>query len=205
MTNLKSALEAVLFAAGESVPAGRLSLAFGQPEEEILSAAAELAKEYEEEKRGVRLLKMDDRLQICSAPEHASLIVKTLEQRRAPMLSSAALEILAIVAYYQPVTRAVIEKMRGVDSSYTVSTLQERGLIRACGQLEAPGRPTLFETTDVFLRVMGIEQLGDLPPLPEVQGSEGTEQLRKSIEKLQNADSEQHSLFAEAESEKTGE
>ncbi len=205
MTNLKSALEAVLFAAGESVPSGRLSLAFELPEEEILSAAAELAKEYEEEKRGVRLLKLDDRLQICSAPEHASIIVKTLEQRRAPMLSSAALEILAIVAYYQPVTRAVIEKMRGVDSSYTVSSLQERGLIRACGQLEAPGRPTLFETTDVFLRVMGIETLEDLPPLPEVQGSEGTEQLRKSIEKLQKAENEQHTLFEETEKEQTGE
>ncbi len=205
MTDLKSALEAVLFAAGESVPVGRLSLTFGVPEEEILSAASELTEEYEDEKRGVRLLRLDDKLQICSAPEYASLIVKTLEQRKAPMLSSAALEILAIVAYYQPVTRAVIEKMRGVDSSYTVSALQERGLIRACGQLEAPGRPTLFETTDVFLRVMGIEQLGDLPPLPEVQGSEGTEQLRKSIEKLQKADSEQHSLFAGTETEQMGE
>ena len=205
MTNLKSALEAVLFAAGESVPAGRLSLAFAVPEEEILSAAEELAEEYEAGKRGVRLLKLDGRLQICSAPEHASLIVKTLEQRRAPTLSSAALEILAIVAYYQPVTRAVIEKMRGVDSSYTVSALQDRGLIRACGQLDAPGRPTLFETTDTFLRVMGVEKLEDLPPLPKVQGSEGTEQLRRNIEKLKNAENEQHTLFEDTEKEQTGE
>ena len=144
-------------------------------------------------------------MQICSAPDYASLIVKTLEQRKAPMLSNAALEILAIVAYYQPVTRAVIEKMRGVDSSYTVSALQDRGLIRACGHLDAPGRPTLFETTEVFLRVMGIERLEDLPPLPEVQGSEGTEQLRRSIEDLQNTEISQHTPFAETELEQTGE
>ena len=205
MTNLKSALEAVLFAAGESVPVGRLSLSFQVPEEEILTAAEELGAEYEDRDRGVRLLKMDGRLQICSAPDYASLIVKTLEQRKAPMLSNAALEILAIVAYYQPVTRAVIEKMRGVDSSYTVSALQDRGLIRACGHLDAPGRPTLFETTEVFLRVMGIERLEDLPPLPEVQGSEGTEQLRRSIEDLQNTEISQHTLFAETELEQTGE
>ena len=121
------------------------------------------------------------------------------------MLSQSALETLAIVAYYQPVTRAVIEKMRGVDSSYTVSALQDRGLIEACGRLDAPGRPTLFATTDAFLRVMGVSSLEDLPPLPEVRGSEGTEQLRKSIEKLQEEENRQHSLFGEDDSEQSGE
>ena len=125
MTDLKSALEAVLFAAGDPVPIGRLSLAFAAPPEEIESAAALLAEEYEREGRGIRLLRMEDRLQLCSAPDFVSLITKTLEQRRPPMLSAAALETLAIVAYYQPVTRAVVEKMRGVDSSYTVSSLQD--------------------------------------------------------------------------------
>lgn len=205
MTNIKSAIEAVLFAAGEGVPIGRLSLALGIPEESILNAASELAREYEEGKCGIRLLKLEDSIQLCSAPEHASLIIKTLGQRKPPMLSNAALETLTIVAYYQPVTRAVIEKMRGVDSSYTVSALQERGLIKACGHLEAPGRPTLFETTDAFLRVMGIQRLEDLPPLPEVQGSEGTEQLRKSIERLQEAENTQHTLFTKTDSEQTGE
>ena len=151
---------------------------------------------------------MDNKLQLCSAPEYAQLIIKTLEQRKPPMLSQSALETLAIVAYYQPVTRAVIEKMRGVDSSYTVSALQDRGLIEACGKLEAPGRPTLYATTDAFLRVMGIETLQQLPPLPEVQGSEGTEQLRKSIEKIQEQDSgqnsEQQTLFDDAEMKGTG-
>lgn len=208
MTDLKAALEAVLFAAGESVPVGRLSLVFAVEQDEILQAAKELSDEYDRNERGIRLLRMDNKLQLCSAPEYAQLIIKTLEQRKPPMLSQSALETLAIVAYYQPVTRAVIEKMRGVDSSYTVSALQDRGLIEACGKLEAPGRPTLYATTDAFLRVMGIETLQQLPPLPEVQGSEGTEQLRKSIEKIQEQDSgqnsDQQSLFDDAETKGTG-
>ena len=115
MTDLKTALEAVLFAAGESVPVGRLSLVFAVEQEEIMQAAKELSDEYDREGRGIRLLRMDNMLQLCSAPEYAQLIIKTLEQRKPPMLSQSALETLAIVAYYQPVTRAVIEKMRGVD------------------------------------------------------------------------------------------
>ena len=170
-------------------------------QDEILRAAKELSDEYDRGGRGIRLMRMDNKLQLCSAPEFASLIIKTLEQRKPPMLSQSALETLAIVAYYQPVTRAVIEKMRGVDSSYTVSALQDRGLIEACGKLEAPGRPTLYGTTDAFLRVMGIETLQQLPPLPEVQGSEGTEQLRKSIETIQGKNDEQQSLFQENETD----
>ena len=205
MTDLKAALEAVLFAAGESVPVGRISLVFAVEQDEVLLAAKELAEDYDREKRGIRLLRMDNKLQLCSAPEYAQRIVRTLEQRKPPMLSQSALETLSIVAYYQPVTRAVIEKMRGVDSSYTVSALQERGLIEACGKLEAPGRPTLYATTDAFLRVMGIESLQQLPPLPEVQGSEGTEQLRKSIAKLQEPDAEQQqTLFSDSVPEQTG-
>ena len=205
MTDLKAALEAVLFAVGESVPVGRLSLVFAVEQDEVLLAAKELAEDYDREKRGIRLLRMDNKLQLCSAPEYAQLIVRTLEQRKPPMLSQSALETLSIVAYYQPVTRAVIEKMRGVDSSYTVSALQERGLIDACGKLEAPGRPTLYATTDAFLRVMGIESLQQLPPLPEVQGSEGTEQLRRSIAKLQEPDTEQQqTLFSDSVPEQTG-
>ncbi|MCR5089486.1 MAG: SMC-Scp complex subunit ScpB [Oscillospiraceae bacterium] len=200
MNDLKASLEAVLFAAGEPVSAARLSLVLAVPENEIFAAAEKLAEEYETEGRGIRLLRMENRLQLCSAPDYANLIVKTLEQRKPPMLSAAALEVLSVVAYYQPATRALVEKMRGVDSSYSISLLQERGLIEVCGRLEAPGRPTLYATTDSFLRVMGIHSLQELPPLPEAQGSEGTQQLRKSIEKLQKKDSsEQQSLFTECE------
>ena len=124
---------------------------------------------------------------MCSAPDYAPYVIKTLEQRKPPMLSQSALETLAIVAYFQPVTRAYIDRVRGVDSSYTVGALTERGLIEICGRLEAPGRPALFRTTDVFLRTMGISELDQLPPLPDITGSEGVEKLQKAIDELQNA------------------
>ena len=119
---LNSALEAVLFASGEPVPVARLSLVFGVPVEDILEVAASLGEYYEEGKRGIRLLHLGGSLQLCSAPEHAKLISKVIEHRAAPKLSPSALEALAIVAYFQPVTRAYVEQVRGVDSSYTVSS-----------------------------------------------------------------------------------
>jgi len=185
LIDIYSAIEAILFAAGESVPVARMSLVLDTDEHEILRIAAELAQRYEAEGRGMRILRLDDKLQMCSAPEYAPFITKTLEQRKPPMLSPPALETLAIVAYFQPVTRAYIEKVRGVDSSYTVSVLVERGLIEACGRLDAPGRPTLFRTTDVFLRTMGISRLDQLPELPDMNNGEGLEKLQEAINQLQ--------------------
>ena len=185
--DISAALEAILFAAGESVPVARLSLILGIDETELSRIAAELSESYEREERGIRILRLEDKLQMCSAPEYAALVIKTLEQRKPPMLSQSALETLAIVAYFQPVTRAYIDRVRGVDSSYTVGALTERGLIEICGRLEAPGRPALFRTTDVFLRTMGISELSQLPPLPDITGSEGVEKLQKAIDELQNA------------------
>ena len=185
--DIKSAIEAILFAAGDCDPAARLSLILSCELDEILRAAEELSEEYERESRGVRLLRLGDKLQLCSAPEYAPFIVKTLEQRKPPMLSQPALETLAIVAYFQPVTRAYIDRVRGVDSSYTVSVLLDRGLIESCGKLDAPGRPSLFRTTEVFLRTMNISQLDELPPLPQLGESESVEKLRQSIDELQNA------------------
>ena len=176
--DMVSALEAILFAAGESVPVARLSLVLNMAEEEILRAAEELAERCRREERGVRVLRLEDRLQMCSAPEYAPLITRTLEQRRPPALSQPALETLAIVAYFQPVTRAYVDRVRGVDSSYTVGALTERGLIEVCGRLDVPGRPALFRTTDVFLRTMGISELSELPPLPDLTGGEGVEKLQ---------------------------
>ena len=185
--DISAALEAILFAAGESVPLARLSLVLGVEETELGRIAAELSESYEREERGIRILRLGDKLQMCSAPDYAPYVIKTLEQRKPPMLSQSALETLAIVAYFQPVTRAYIDRVRGVDSSYTVGALTERGLIEICGRLEAPGRPALFRTTDVFLRTMGISELDQLPPLPDITGSEGVEKLQKAIDELQNA------------------
>lgn len=194
MFEISSAIEAILFAAGESVPVARLSLILEATEGEIDYAAAGLAEKYEREGRGMRILRLDDKLQMCSAPEYAPYITKTLEQRTPPKLSQSALEALAVVAYFQPVTRAYIDQVRGVDSSYTVSVLQQRELIEPCGKLDAPGRPALFRTTDVFLRTMGISELSQLPPLPDMTSGEGIEKLQNAIDELQNKDPQQISL-----------
>lgn len=184
--DISSAIEAILFAAGDSIPIDRLSLILGTPEDEVSLIARELAEKYEREGRGMRVLRLDDRLQMCSAPEYAPYITRALEQRKPPMLSQPALETLAVVAYFQPVTRAYIDQVRGVDSSYTVGVLAERGLIEVCGKLDVPGRPSLFRTTDVFLRTMGIEKLSELPPLPDMSSTEGIEKLQNAIDELQN-------------------
>ena len=193
--DLASAIEAILFAAGETVPVARLSLVLSCDEKDVVSAARELGEKYETEQRGMRILFLDDKLQMCSAPEYAPYITKTLEHRKPPVLSQPALETLAIVAYFQPVTRAYVDQVRGVDSSYTVSALTERGLIEVCGKLDVPGRPALFRTTDVFLRTMGISSLEELPELPDMGTSDGVEQLQAKINAIRKEnDPEQMSI-----------
>ncbi len=185
---LKSAVEAILFASGEPVSAARIAVVTDSDEQDVLAAGAELAEEYASQKRGIRLVRLNDSLQLHSAPEHADAITRALEQRRAPKLSPASLEVLAIAAYFQPVTRAYIEQMRGVDSSYTVGVLTERGMIEPCGTLEAVGRPTLYRTTDLFLRTMGISSLAELPPLPEIAGSDAARELQEKVDALRAAE-----------------
>lgn len=192
--NIKSALEAILFAAGEPVPAARISLILEQDEDTVWDAARELSEQYEKEGRGIRILKLDKALQMCSAPEYAAVIGKTLEQRKPPMLSQPALETLAIVAYFQPVTRAYIDQVRGVDSSYTVGVLIDRGLIERCGKLDVPGRPSLLRTTDVFLRTMGISELSQLPTLPDIATGDAAKKLEDAIEKLSTVGDNQMSI-----------
>jgi len=192
--DIKSSIEAILFAAGDSVPVARLSLILEVDENEIESAALEMAEAYVKAERGIRLLMLDKSLQLCSAPEYAELISKTLEQRKPARLSQAALETLSVVAYFQPVTRSFIEQMRGVDSSYTVSVLEDRGLIEVGGRMDVPGRPLVYKTTDIFLRTMGLSSLSQLPNLPDMNSSEGMEKLQSAIDRLQNNNPEQISL-----------
>ncbi len=196
---LKSVVEAILFASGEPVRADRIALVTDSEAQTVLEAGAELAAEYEAAGRGIRIVRLNDSLQMHSAPEHAAAITRALEQRRPPKLSPASLEVLAIVAYFQPVTRAYIEQMRGVDSSYTVGVLTERGMIEPCGQLEAVGRPTLYRTTDLFLRTMGISSLDELPPLPEISGSDAARQLQEKVDALRAAEEAAAKIGEEAE------
>lgn len=179
---IASALEAILFAAGDSVDLRRIAKVMGVEPWDVRQAAEKLSAEYEQRSSGLRLVRMEESLQLVTAPEHSDLINRCLEKRPQPKLSPTALEVLSIVAYFQPVTRAYIEQVRGADSSYTVAMLSQRGLISPCGRLEAPGRPQLFGTTEQFLRVMGISSLEELPPLPNVATGEGIEELQAAID-----------------------
>lgn len=193
-TQLKNAIEAILFASGDPVSAERIALVLDSDKDTVLAVGQEMAAELEENGRGIRLVRINDSLQLHSAPEYSAEITRALEQRRAPKLSNASLEVLAVVAYFQPVTRAYIEKMRGLDSSYTVGVLTERGLIEPCGQLDAVGRPTLYRTTELFLRTMGVESLEKLPPLPEVTGSDALQKLQQQVDALKAIEEERAEL-----------
>ncbi len=168
-------IESILFAAGEPFPIPRLMALLDLSREEVLAAARRLGDRYSYEHRGIRLLVLEDALQLGSAPEYADWVRRALDTRKPARLSPAALEVLAIAAYFQPVTRTYIEQIRGVDSSYTVGLLVEKGFLEPCGRLDAPGRPMLFRTTAAFLRVFGLSTLEELPSYgdaPEIAGED---------------------------------
>jgi segregation and condensation protein B len=182
----EAALEAILFAAGEPVGVERLCLALDLDRATADAVCQRLADQYSYERRGLRLRRMDNAYQLCSAPEYADLVRKTLESRKPPKLSQPALEVLAIIAYYQPVTRAYIDQVRGVDSAYTVGLLLERELIEEAGRLAVPGRPIQYRTTKNFLRSFGLSSLEELPELPTA-GEDGqlTLEMQTRLEQLQ--------------------
>ena len=177
MKELESAAEAILFAAGEPVDIKRICLALEQDQEVLEQVLQKLGDTYAYERRGIRLLRMEDSYQLCSAPEYADRIRKAFEIRKSAKLSQPALEVLTIIAYYQPTTKAYVEQVRGVDSSYTVGLLQERGLIEECGRLQVPGRPILYRTTKNFLRSFHLTSLEELPEIPGLE-AEGQLRLR---------------------------
>ena len=190
--DIECAIEAILFVSGEPVKVSRLAAVLGIGESDIDEAAESLRGKYSFERRGIRLLKLDNTLQLCSSPEFADCIRKALETRKPPQLTQPALEVLSIIAYFQPVTKAYVEQVRGVDSAYTVSLLAERGLVEPCGRLAAPGRPMLYRTTHTFLRTFGLESLRELPQLPKIDsvddGREGIQNAILELKKLDGAD-----------------
>jgi len=191
-------LEAILFVSGEPVKMSRIAAVLGVEEFDIDAAANRLRDKYSFERRGIRLVKLEGALQLCSSPEFADYIRLVLETRKPPQLSPPALEVLAIIAYFEPVTKAYVEQVRGVDSSYTVGLLVERGLIEACGRLNAPGRPVLYKTTHVFLRTFGLESLHELPGLPKIESPEdGREGISAAIAELKAKEEKVASEFAE--------
>ena len=185
--DIECAIESILFVSGEPVMISRIAAVLGVGESVVEEIAYRMRDWYSFERRGIRLVVLDDSLQLCSSPEFADQIRYALETRKPPQLSQPVLEVLAIIAYFQPVTRAGIEQIRGVDSSYTVGLLQDRGLIESCGRLAAPGRPMLYRTTYVFLRTFGLESLRELPELPKVESAnDGREGIKNAIMELRN-------------------
>ena len=165
MENLKYAIEGILFAAGDSVKTAKLAVGLDKTVDEVTEAVEELKSEYDRDKRGFTIIEISDGYQISSRPDYYKYIREILGEQRNQPLSNAAMEALAIIAYKQPVTRGMIEKVRGVNSDGCVSRLYERGLIEEAGRLDAPGRPVLYKTTDTFLRCFGLRTPRDLPPI----------------------------------------
>lgn len=159
--DIEQAIEAILFAAGYPVQYEKLSEVIGLSSRDLRNLVARMAKGYEQ--RGIQLLLYPDACQLCTKEIFAPYIREALGIKRGGNLSNSSLEVLAVVAYNQPVTRSYIDTVRGVDSSYAVTSLLDKGLIEAVGRLEAPGRPMLYGTTEKFLRVFGLASLADLP------------------------------------------
>ena len=162
---LERAVEAVLFAAGEPVELKRLSQALGCETGEVQEAANRLMDRLGFERRGVRVVRLDGAYQMCSAGEMGDCVARALETRKPPKLSASQLETLTVIAYYQPATKAMVEQIRGVDSSYSVTALLNKKLIEECGRLNVPGRPLQYRTTPDFLRTFGLASLEELPEL----------------------------------------
>ena len=170
--DLQRAIEAILFAAGERIEIARLSAVLEADPDEIESAADALADELAFNRRGIRILKLDKGYQMVSSGEMADFITAALETRKPPKLSSSQLEALTIVAYYQPATKAMVEQIRGVDSSYSIGALLNKKLIEDAGRLNVPGRPILYRTTPNFLRTFGLSSLEELPEIEKVNFGE---------------------------------
>lgn len=186
---LISAFEAVLFASGEPMSIERLALVFDISPEEVVETADALSTRFEKNAGGLLLVRLENTYQMTTNEKYADYIKKAFDIRRRTPLSPAALEVLAVVAYNQPVTKSFIEQVRGVDCSGVVSTLVEKGLIEERGRLELPGKPLLYGTTKNFLRCFSISDLSQLPPLPKTgeEINDVGEQLEMSEDVLSNA------------------
>ena len=195
LSETQSKIFAILFAAGEPLEGARLGEAIGLGEEEVRDYAAGISAWLEDVEFPLELRRLDTAYQLCTRPVYAGEIRRALELRRNTPLTPAALEVLAIIAYNQPVTRGVVEQVRGVDSSSVVTSLVEQGLVEEAGRLELPGRPIAYRTTPVFLRCFGLESLDHLPdvtgsgegPPPEedgqmtLEGMHGEEDTREEL------------------------
>lgn len=199
MTNeeIRAACEAILFASGEPVELSRIAQSLEIDAEIISGALWELSMQLDERKSGICLLRLGSKYQLCSRTEYAQYVRNALDLKKNAPLSPAAFEVLAVVAYNQPVTKAYIEQIRGVDCSGVVATLCQKGLLEEKGRLDLPGRPLLYGTTPDFLRCFCLSSLSDLPELPEKQDT-----IREPDDEIDNEQGEQiRNFFQNSEEE----
>ena len=165
LKNIEGAIEAILYAAGYPVKYEKIAEVLGLDLRNTKKLIEHMSEEFNKEntKRGISLLMFEDTCQFCTKEQYAPYIREALGIRRGGNLSASSMEVLAIIAYNQPITRSFVDQVRGVDSSYAMNSLIDKGLIEACGRLDAPGRPMLYVTTEKFLRVFGINSLSELP------------------------------------------
>jgi len=178
----ESCIEAVVFAAGHPVPYAKLAEVIGISLREVKTLANRIAKKYNTDSHGIMFLCFKDTCQFCTKEQYGPYIREALNIRRGGNLSVSSLEVLAVVAYNQPVTRAFIDAVRGMDSNYAVNSLIDKELIGAVGRLDAPGRPMLYGTTDKFLRVFGLNSLEELPKTETLLPDNAGEQLSIAME-----------------------
>lgn len=179
---MQSAVEAILFAAGEPLEIDRIVEALEEDKDIIESALEGLKFSLDKRESGICLVKMDDKYQLCTRQEYAQQVRAVLEIKKNSPLSNAAFEVLAVIAYNQPVTKAFVEQVRGVDCSGVISTLIAKGLIEERGRLELPGRPLIYGTTSEFLKCFCVSSLDELPELPEHEDAPKNEELPNQLE-----------------------
>ena len=172
---IEAAIEAILFASGEPLGASRIAAALELPEEEVLRLLDTLSDRLTTSGSALCVVRMDDQYQLCARTEFAGVIRRALEIKKNIPLSQAAMEVLAIISYNQPVTKAFVEQVRSVDCSGVIASLSAKGLIEEKGRLELPGRPLLYGTTEHFLRCFSMQSLDELPPLPHTSPEEADE------------------------------
>lgn len=175
----EAALEAVLFAVGESVEEKRLSEIIGESQKKTREILEGMKARWNEEGRGVTLLCLDQSWQMCTRPEMYEYLIRIAKTPRKYLLSDTLLETLSIIAYKQPVTKLDVERIRGVNCDHAINRLVEFDLVMELGRLDAPGRPLLFGTTEQFLRTFGVSSLEDLPALTPVEVEEFKEQAEQ--------------------------
>lgn len=165
-------IEAMLFAAGYPLEYAKIAEILSMPQSQVKEIVFRLKESYQTERRGIQLVLLDRSVQLCTKEKYEDYIRAALGIHQRGKLSNSCLEVLAIIAYNQPITKAVIEQIRGVDCGYAIAALSEKSLIEVKGRLDVPGKPNLYGTTDDFLRVFGVERLADLPS-PEDPEKEG--------------------------------